>query len=127
MSQDARLRRGDDGFRELSIAMFAAGLATFALLYTTQPLLPLLSRELDVSASRATLTLASTTLGVALALLPAGWLSDAWGRTRVMKLSLLGSGALSLLAAASPNFTALVVIRGLQGVKWGFRLDKVGG
>ncbi len=113
---DQRLRRGEDGYRRLSVAMFAAGLATFALLYTTQPLLPLLSEELHVSAATSSLTLAATSLGVAVALLPAGWLSDAWGRTRVMKLSLLGSATLSLLAAAAPSFPVLLVLRALQGV-----------
>jgi YNFM family putative membrane transporter len=96
--------------------MFAAGLATFALLYTTQPLLPLLSDELDVSPATSSLTLAATTLGLALALLPAGWLSDAWGRTRVMKLSLISSAVLIILAAASPSFGVLLVVRALQGV-----------
>jgi MFS transporter, YNFM family, putative membrane transport protein len=113
---DERLRRGEPGYRRLSVAMFAAGLATFALLYTTQPLLPLLAADFHVSASASTLTLAATTLGLAAALLPAGWLSDAWGRTRVMKLSLIGSATLSLLAAASPSFPVLLVVRALQGV-----------
>jgi YNFM family putative membrane transporter len=113
---DLRLRRGSEGYRRLSVAMFAAGLATFALLYTTQPLLPLLSRELDVSPATSSLTLAVTSLGIAVALLPAGWLSDAWGRTRVMKLSLIGSAVLIIAAAAAPSFEVLLVLRGLQGV-----------
>lgn len=115
-AEDTRLRRGSDGYRRLSIAMFAAGLATFALLYTTQPLLPLLARELDVSPATSSLTLAATSLGVTVALLPAGWLSDAWGRTRVMKLSLIGSAVLIIAAAAAPTFEVLVAIRALQGV-----------
>ena len=113
---DLRLRRGSEGYRKLSIAMFAAGLATFALLYTTQPLLPLLSRELHVSSATSSLTLAATSLGITVALLPAGWLSDVWGRTRVMKLSLIGSAVLVILAAASPNFVTLVGLRFLQGI-----------
>jgi len=115
-AEDLRHRRGSDGYRRLSIAMFAAGLATFALLYTTQPLLPLLSRELHVSSATSSLTLAATSLGIVVALLPAGWLSDVWGRTRVMKLSLLGSASLIILAAAAPNFETLVAVRFLQGV-----------
>jgi YNFM family putative membrane transporter len=113
---DLRLRRGTDGYRRLSVAMFAAGLATFALLYTTQPLLPLLSRELHVSPATSSLTLAATSLGITVSLLPAGWLSDAWGRTRVMKLSLIGSATLIILAAAAPSFELLVALRFLQGV-----------
>lgn len=113
---DLRLRRGSDDYRRLSVAMFAAGLATFALLYTTQPLLPLLSREFEVGSATSSLTLAATSFGVCVALLPAGWLSDVWGRTRVMKLSLVGSAALIILAAAAPTFETLVAIRALQGV-----------
>src|ERR1700754_1677983 len=109
-------RRGEPGFRAASVAMFAAGVATFALLYAPQPLLPLLSRDLHVSPAGSSLTLAVSTLALAAALLPAGWLSDAWGRTRVMRLSLVASALLGLLAAAAPGFGALLVIRALQGV-----------
>jgi YNFM family putative membrane transporter len=96
--------------------MFAAGVATFALLYAPQPLLPQLSQAFGVSPAEASLTLAVSTAGLALALLPAGWLSDAWGRTRVMTLSLAAATALGLLAAAAPGFGALLAVRALQGV-----------
>jgi len=115
MSADPH-RRGEPGFRRASVAMFAAGVATFALLYAPQPLLPLFSRDMHVSPAASSLTLAVATGALALALLPAGWLSDAWGRTRVMRLSLAASSALGLLAAAAPGFGALLAIRGLQGV-----------
>src|ERR1700754_189688 len=109
-------RRGDPGFRRASVGMFAAGVATFALLYAPQPLLPMLSRELAVSPAGSSLTLAVSTAALALSLLPAGWLSDAWGRTRVMTWSLWLASGLGLLAAAAPGFGALLVIRALQGV-----------
>jgi MFS transporter, YNFM family, putative membrane transport protein len=113
---EARHQRGEPGFRRASLAMFAAGVSTFVLLYATQPLLPLLARDFAVSPADSMLTLALTTGTLALALLPAGWLSDAWGRTRVMQLALIASAALGLLAAAAPSFPALLVIRALQGV-----------
>jgi YNFM family putative membrane transporter len=109
-------RRGEPGFRRASIALFAAGVATFALLYAPQPLLPQLSGAFGVSPAESSLTLAVSTAGLALALLPAGWLSDAWGRTRVMTLSLGVATALGLLAAAAPGFGALLVVRALQGI-----------
>src|SRR3954454_24846870 len=111
----AQHRRGEPGFRRASVAMFAAGVATFALLYAPQPLLPALTRGFGRSPARASLALAVSTAGLALALLPAGWLSDAWGRTRVMTLSLGAATALGLLAAAAPGFGALLVVRALQG------------
>ena len=95
--------------------MFAAGVATFAGLYTTQPLLPLLSRRLQVGAGASTLTLALTTAALAVSLLPAGWLSDRWGRVPTMTVSLVLSAVLGELAAVAPSFAALLVLRGLQG------------
>jgi len=113
---DTRIRRGTPEFRRLTAAIFAAGLATFAVVYTTQPLLPVLSRELHVSPATSSLTLGVTTATLALSLLPALWLSEAWGRTRVMSASLVASGLLGLLAAAAPSFEALLVVRALQGI-----------
>ncbi len=112
---DTRHRRGDPGFRRASLALFAAGVSTFALLYVTQPLLPLLARDFRVSTTDSTLTLALTTAALGLALLPAGWLSDAWGRTPVMTIALFSSALLGVLAALAPSFQVLLLIRALQG------------
>ena len=46
-------RPGEAGYRRLSVALFAAGLATFAMLYSTQPLLPELARVFQVSPSQS--------------------------------------------------------------------------
>lgn len=108
-------RRGEPGYRQASIALFAAGVATFAALYTTQPLLPLLSHDLRVSPGASTLTLAVATAALALALLPAGWLSDRYGRVPVMTLSLAAAATLGELAALAPSFGVLLAIRTLQG------------
>jgi YNFM family putative membrane transporter len=114
MSED-RHRRGEPGFRRASVAMFAAGVSTFVLLYAPQPLLPLLSHDLHVSPAGASLALAVSTATLALALLPAGWLADAYGRTRVMGFSLLAASVLGVLCAAAPGYGALLVLRALQG------------
>ena len=111
-----RHRRGEPGFRRASLAMFAAGVATFVLLYAPQPLLPLLAHDFAVTPAVSSLSLAVTTATLALALLPMGWLSDAWGRTRVMSWALLAAALLGLLAAAAPTFGALLALRALQGV-----------
>ncbi|WCB96252.1 Inner membrane transport protein YnfM [Baekduia alba] len=107
---------GDPGFRRLAAALFAAGLGTFALLYSTQALLPVLSRDFDVSPGISALSLAVTTASVGIGLLPAAWLSDAIGRTRVMGLSLVLSSALGLTSALAPTFAALLAVRGLEGL-----------
>ena len=60
---------GDAGFRRLAAALFAAGLGTFALLYSTQALLPILSRDFGVSPASSVLTLA-VTVGATLGYVP---------------------------------------------------------
>jgi YNFM family putative membrane transporter len=95
--------------------MFVAGVATFAGLYTTQPLLPLLARRLHVGPGASTLTLALATAALAASLLPAGWLSDRWGRVRTMTVALGLSAVLGVLAALAPSFAVLLIVRALQG------------
>ena len=68
----AGYRPGDPGYRRLSVALFAAGLATFAMLYSTQPLLPELADEFHVSPSQSAFTVSLATLGLGIALLVAG-------------------------------------------------------
>ena len=109
-------RSGDAGFRRLAAALFAAGLGTFALLYATQALLPVLARDFGVSPAMSALTLAVTTAAVGVGLLPAAWLSDAVGRTTVMGWSLTLSSSLGLLSALAPSFGVLLALRALEGL-----------
>ncbi len=113
---DTRLRAGTPGYRRAILALFAAGLATFALLYSTQALLPALSAGLRLSPAQAGLTVSATTGGLALALLPASALSERFGRTAVMTVSVFTAALLALAVPFAPDLTALVVLRAAQGV-----------
>jgi YNFM family putative membrane transporter len=112
----AGYRVGDPGYRRIVVALFAAGVATFALLYSTQALLPDLSRTFGVSAGQSTLSVSVTTLGLGAALLIAGPASEVFGRTRLIHLSLAASGLLGLACAAAPTWDLVLVLRLLQGV-----------
>nr|WP_281381005.1 MFS transporter [Nocardioides panaciterrulae] len=96
--------------------MFAAGVATFALLYSTQALLPELADSFQVTAAASTLSLSLTTVGLGLALLVAGPLSEVLGRTRLIHLSLALSAVVALACAAAPGWHVLLGLRLLQGV-----------
>ncbi len=109
-------RVGERGFRRISVALFAAGLATFALLYSTQPLLPALARAFGVTAGQSALSVSACTIGLGLALLVAGPLSEVVGRTRLMHASLFASAGVALLCALAPGWTVLLVLRVLEGV-----------
>ncbi|KJY40161.1 MFS transporter [Streptomyces sp. NRRL S-495] len=113
---DDRHRPGQRSFRRANLALFAAGVATFVLLYSTQGLLPVLSDDLGLTPGRASWTASAATLGLALGLLPASALSDRYGRTAVMTASTLTAAALALALPFAPDLTTLVVLRALQGV-----------
>ncbi|GKQ40953.1 MFS transporter [Streptomyces sp. A012304] len=112
---DSRMAPGGPGYRRMSLALFLAGVATFALLYSTQALLPLISGEFGVAASEASWTVAAATGGLALFVLPMSALSERYGRRAVMTASLGVAVGLGVLVPFAPSLGALVVLRGLQG------------
>ncbi len=110
------LQRGSAEFRRVNGALFAAGFATFSLLYYVQPLLPSFAESFALSPAMSSLSLSLTTLLLAPAMVVTSSLSEVWGRKRVMSLSLLLSAALTLLAAAAPDWPSLLVCRTLLGI-----------
>ncbi|MEV6112148.1 MFS transporter [Streptomyces sp. NPDC052109] len=112
---DSRMAPGGSGYRRMSLALFLAGVATFALLYSTQALLPLISAEFGVAASEASWTVAAATGGLALFVLPMSALSERFGRRTVMTASLSVAVAVGLLVPFAPSIGALVVLRAVQG------------
>ncbi|GAB3311424.1 MFS transporter [Epidermidibacterium keratini] len=109
-------RHGEAGFRRVSIALFAGSFASFGLLYCLQPLLPEFTRVFDVSPAVATMAISMCTIGLGLALLVAGPLSDAVGRTVVMRWSLVGSSVVTGLCAIAPDWPFILAMRALTGV-----------
>ena len=109
-------RAGEPGYRRIAVALFAAGVATFALLYSTQALLPELARAFSVSAAQSTLSLSLTTAGLGISLLVAGAASELLGRTRLIHLSLVAAGVIGVACALAPNWDVLLGLRLLQGV-----------
>ncbi|MGN6598320.1 MAG: MFS transporter [Actinomycetes bacterium] len=107
---------GDAGYRRVVVALFAAGVATFALLYSTQAIRPELADRFRVTPEAATLTVSLATLGLGVALLVAGAASDVMGRTRLIHWSVTAAAVVGLVCAAAPSWTALLVLRLLQGV-----------
>lgn len=109
-------RVGDPAYRRITLALFFAGVATFATLYSTQALLPELASAFDVPPGEATLSLSVATIGLGVALLVAGPLSEAFGRTRLIHVSLSASALVGVACALAPTWEALLGLRLLQGI-----------
>ena len=110
------IRHGTPAYRRISVALLMAGFATFALLYGVQPLLPLFTREFGVGAAQASLAVSLATGPMALALIPAGIVSDRLGRRPLMTASLFAAAFVTILSAALPGWGTLLAMRVLVGV-----------
>lgn len=111
-----KLRPGGPGYRRMSFALFAAGVATFALLYSTQALLPAISADLAVSPDQASWTVSAATFGLALGVIPLSAVSERFGRRTLMMWSLAVAALIGLLVPFAPSLGALIALRGIQGV-----------
>ncbi len=63
------IERGSPQFMRVTLALFSAGLATFALLYCVQPILPVLSQQFGVTPAESSISLSLSTGLMALGLL----------------------------------------------------------
>ncbi len=116
VSDDTRIVRNDPRFRRIGLAMFGAGAAVFALLYGPQALLPQLSAAFDLTPPEAGLAMSLATAALAAGVVPAGALSELWGRRRVLVVSVILAALLGAVLPFSPSFAVLLVGRALQGL-----------
>lgn len=111
------IEKGTPAFNKVSIAFFAAGFNTFAILYTAQPLMPEFSESFNVTPATSSLSLTLTTLALAVSMLIFGSISEVVGRKQIMVGSMF---AASLLCVLTPligeSFTMLLILRTLQGI-----------
>jgi MFS transporter, YNFM family, putative membrane transport protein len=112
-------RAGDPAYRRVMVGLFFVGLGTFSLLYTTQPLLPELARDFSVSEGQSALSVSVATLGLSIALLVAGPLSEVLGRTPLMRWSLIVSSLVGLACAFAPGWNMLLALRFVEGLALG--------
>ncbi|MEO3937133.1 MFS transporter [Dermatophilaceae bacterium Soc4.6] len=109
-------RPGSAPYRRLTLALFAAGLATFAALYSTQAVLPDLAHDFGLSPAASALSVSAATLGLGVALLVVGPVTERVGRTPLMHTSLAASSVAGVLCAIAPTWPLLLGLRVLQGV-----------
>ena len=110
------IERGSPQFMRVTLALFSAGLATFALLYCVQPILPVLSQQFGVTPAESSISLSLSTGLMALGLLFTGPLSDAIGRKSVMVTALMLAAICTLISATMSSWHGILLMRALTGV-----------
>jgi YNFM family putative membrane transporter len=98
------------------LAVGVSGICAFLDLYATQPLLPTLERQFNVSKAGASLTVSASTAAVALAAPFIGLAADRLGRKRVIVPAMFVLAIPTMLAGTAQTLPALVLWRFLQGL-----------
>ncbi|SFS03838.1 Predicted arabinose efflux permease, MFS family [Microbacterium sp. cf046] len=115
----ARHARGSTPYRRILVALFFAGVATFAQLYSPQGVLPAIAEDVGVSPATASLTISVATAGVALSVLPWAFVAERIGRARAMSIAVAAAALLGVLVPFAPTFEVLLVGRFFEGVALG--------
>ena len=111
--------RGSVAYGRLLAALFCAGVATFAQLYSPQAVLPLISADLRIGAAEAALTISASTVGLAIGVIPWSTLADRIGRVRAISVSVTIATAVGLLVPFAPSYQLLLAGRFLEGLMIG--------
>src|ERR1700744_2593489 len=85
----------------------------------TGSVLPSLTSVYHLSTGMKTAVSISSSAGVVLGIVPAGWLADRFGRKRVMIAGTVGYAVLSFLTGLAPDIAVVIALRVLAGVAMG--------
>lgn len=116
LSKRPYIQRGTPQFIRVTLAFFSAGLATFALLYCVQPILPLLSQDFNISPAGSSLSLSAATGMLAFGLMFTGPLSDAVGRKSVMVIALMLAAVCTIICSFMTSWHGILLMRALIGL-----------
>ena len=112
----SHVARGSRAFWKINLAVFSAGFSVFLLMYAVQPLLPIFTREFNVSAATSSLALSVTTGCLAVSMLVIGAVAEGWSRKPIMSVSLLAAALLTLLSSVVGDWPMFLFIRAIEGV-----------
>lgn len=107
---------GSREYRDALVCMLLGSLVTFATLYSPQPLISVFSEAYHVSPATASFTISFATGALAVTMLFVPMLTNAWGRKKIMSISLFLTSVLAVLSAFCHNFSLLLTLRLLEGI-----------
>lgn len=97
------------------MSVAAAGLASFALLYAPQPVLPQIAAQYGLEPGGASLAVSAATGALAVVVVPVAAWSQRIGRRPVIVVSVLAAAVFGLLLPFSPTYESFLILRVLQG------------
>src|SRR5690349_18734853 len=108
--------KGSRAYGRIILGLAFAGVATFAQLYSTQAVLPILASDLKVTAAEAALTISLATVGLAVTVIPWSFLADRIGRVKAMAWGITVATVLGLMVPLAGSFQLLLALRLLEGM-----------
>jgi predicted MFS family arabinose efflux permease len=100
-------------------ALFVAGIATFAQLYSPQAVLPQIARDLHQDPASSAIVVSAATIGLAIGVIPWSLVADRLGRVRAMSIAVSAATLFGLLVPFAPTFPLLLAGRALEGLMVG--------
>lgn len=110
---------GSPEFKRSSRALFFGGFSAFALLYSVQPLMPVLSHEFALSAAQSSMVLSVSTGALAVSLVASSAVSERLGRKPLMVAAMVVAALLTILCAFAQSYPQLLAMRATLGVALG--------
>ena len=96
---DGYIQKGGAGYWRAISALFLGTLAAFIVMYCTQPLIPVFSKELGLNPSVASLAMSVTSGGLEVSMFAIATFAGFLDRKKTMAVSLVGSALLALVCA----------------------------
>ena len=112
----SHIQYGSPAFSAVLYALFLAGFAIFSSLYCIQPMMPILAKFFQVSATQSSFPLSVSTVALAIGLLFTGLISDRFGRKPIMVAALFAAAVLLMLSAIVPHWGFFLSSRVLIGL-----------
>ncbi|GAB7058205.1 MULTISPECIES: MFS transporter [unclassified Paenibacillus] len=107
---------GTGEYWRATAALSLGSFLVFAIVYLTQPLLPLFVVEFGLSEFMSSLSLSVVVFCISVALLIYGPVSDAVGRKPIMVWCMAGGVVSTVLTAYVSDYSVLLILRAVQGL-----------
>lgn len=110
------IQKGTPQYWRAISALFLGTLASFGVIYCTQPLIPVFSKEFSLAPAVSSLAMSFTSGGMALSMFAIACLADYLDRKFTMVISFLGAAIFMIPVVFTDDFTTILICRAAQGI-----------